>query len=312
MCHVAIPYKWKEFLFHCGCSVDVPSILTSGLNDGGGESKEGRQTIFFTPLNPFGNNPDEEEPGDDLSTPRKVHYHRKWKNTQDAENWINLARAQHKGSRFWQTRSHGVIVYSSVPADCIYKVISQKTERTFFERLSTPRPAPKIVLKGAWQSQQQQQKQQQDTSESASSSTRKLVKREEMERSAQSPVKKEEPECKVDVRIEGIAQDVILKDEERMGKNPTSSGEIQEVVHARNLFLKIWDSQEKSIKFSEESSRLTHEMGNTELYELGQASVQCHSCLKHMQEGLTFLFLVAFVFDLMKKQFKSSKPDSKL
>ena len=31
-------------------------------------------------------------------------------------------------------------------------------------------------------------------------------------------------------------------------------------------------------------------MGNIELYELGQVSstVQCHSCLKHLSEGLTF------------------------
>ena len=68
---------------------------------------------------------------------------------------------------------HSVIVYRSVPSDRIYKVISQKGERTLFERLSTPRPAPEIVLMGAWQPQQQQQ-QQQDTSESASSSTEHL------------------------------------------------------------------------------------------------------------------------------------------
>ena len=43
-----------------------------------------------------------------------------------------------------------------------------------------------------------------------------------LERIAESLVEKE-PEFKVDLRIEGIAQDVILKDEERVGK-------IQEVV----------------------------------------------------------------------------------
>ena len=168
MSHVAIPYKLKEFLFHRGCSVHVTSILKSGLIAGRRESKEGRLTIFFTPLNPFGNNPDEEEPSDDLSKPRKVHCHSKGKNYQDAVHWINLARAQDKGLRFWQTRSHAVIVYNSVLADCIHKVICQKGEGTLFERFSTPRPAPKILLKSAWQSQQQQQ-QQQDTSESASS-----------------------------------------------------------------------------------------------------------------------------------------------
>ena len=37
------------------------------------EKAEGRQTIFFTPLNPFGYNPDEEEPSDDLSKPREKY-----------------------------------------------------------------------------------------------------------------------------------------------------------------------------------------------------------------------------------------------
>ena len=74
MSHVAIPYKWKEFLFHRGCSHNVQSILKSGLIAGGRESKQGRQAIFFTPLSPFGPNPDEEKLSDDLSKPRKVHY----------------------------------------------------------------------------------------------------------------------------------------------------------------------------------------------------------------------------------------------
>ena len=47
---------------------------------------------------------------------------------------------------------------------------------------------------------------------------------------------------------------------------------------------------DKSIKFSEQSSRTIHELDNIELHEPGQISrtVQCHSCLKHVQEGLIF------------------------
>ena len=93
MGHVAIPYKIrKEFQFHRGCSYHVQSVLRSGLIAGGRESKEGRLTIFFTPLNPFWNNPDEEKPSDDLSKPRKVHYYSKWKTRQDAVHWIKLAQ----------------------------------------------------------------------------------------------------------------------------------------------------------------------------------------------------------------------------
>ena len=50
---------------------------------------------------------------------------------------------------------------------------------------------------------------------------------------------------------------------------------------------------ENSLKFSEESSRIIHEMDNFELYELGQISrtVQCHSCLNEaLAGGIDFLF----------------------
>ena len=82
------------------------------------KAKEGRRTMFFTLLNPFRDNPDEEEPSDDLSKPGKVHYCSKGISSGRVY-WINLARAQDKGLRFRQTRSHAVILYSAVPADSI-------------------------------------------------------------------------------------------------------------------------------------------------------------------------------------------------
>ena len=58
---VFIPYYWSEFV--------LQSILENGLIAGGKQGKEGRQTIFSTPLNPFGENPDEEAPSDDFTIP---------------------------------------------------------------------------------------------------------------------------------------------------------------------------------------------------------------------------------------------------
>ena len=116
---------------------------------------------------PFGDNPDE-EPNDDLSKPGKVHYHSEWKNTQDAVYWINLARAQDKGLRFWQTRSHAAIVHSAVPADCIYKVISQTLDAS--SRTDDCTQKCLAIAAAATAAAQ-------DTSESASSSTRKLERR---------------------------------------------------------------------------------------------------------------------------------------
>ena len=63
------------------------------------------------------------------------------------------------GLKFWQTRSPATNVYDSVPADCIEKVVSEngETEKTFSQRLSTLRPAQKIILTAAAATQQQQQ-----------------------------------------------------------------------------------------------------------------------------------------------------------
>ena len=54
-----IPKNWKRFIYHVGRARDQYSIAEIGLVAGGMERKEGRQTIFFTPLDPF--NSDEAE-----------------------------------------------------------------------------------------------------------------------------------------------------------------------------------------------------------------------------------------------------------
>ena len=169
MGHVAVPSKWKEFLCYRGCSSCVTSIFKSGLIAVGRESKEGRQTLFFTLLNPFWDSPF----GGDLT--EKSTLSQQVKNTQNAVYWVNFARTQDKGVRFWQTRSDAVIVYNSVPADCIYKMIFKKENELYLEDSRRFVPHRRLYFKSAWQSQQRQQQQQQDTSESASSSTRKLV-----------------------------------------------------------------------------------------------------------------------------------------
>ena len=103
MGHVAIPYTGKEFL----CYIEDAHLMPLQYSNQGSSLEVARaekeDRLFFTPLNPFGYNPDEEEPSDDLSKPRKVHYYSKWKNTQDAVYWVNFAGEQDKGLRFWQT-----------------------------------------------------------------------------------------------------------------------------------------------------------------------------------------------------------------
>ena len=50
--HFLIPHKWKEFVFHRGWSFNLTSILNAGVIIAGGrEGRETRHTAFFTPLN---------------------------------------------------------------------------------------------------------------------------------------------------------------------------------------------------------------------------------------------------------------------
>ena len=80
--------------FHKRSSFHCTSILKSGLVAGGRTSKDGRQTVFFAPLNPtFENEPGEILTSDDFTKPRMEHYRSKWRLSQDAVYWVNLARA---------------------------------------------------------------------------------------------------------------------------------------------------------------------------------------------------------------------------
>ena len=51
---------------------DQYSIAANGLVAGGKERKGGRQTIFFTPLDPFNSDADEAESMTDATKPRQV------------------------------------------------------------------------------------------------------------------------------------------------------------------------------------------------------------------------------------------------
>ena len=69
-------------------------------------TKEGRQTIFFTPLDPLFSDADEAQLITDIMKPRKIHYQIHWRPEQDAVDWIHVSTAQDAGLEFWQTDSN--------------------------------------------------------------------------------------------------------------------------------------------------------------------------------------------------------------
>ena len=75
---------WEEFTLRRRSSWDAQSIKGSGLIPGGKGNDSSRQAFFFTPLDEFGNNPDDETLHDDYTIPQKVHCKTCWEHNQDA------------------------------------------------------------------------------------------------------------------------------------------------------------------------------------------------------------------------------------
>ena len=109
-----------------------------------------------------------------------------------------ISRAQDQGLRFWQTKSHAIIVHNLVPPDCIFKVITKNGERTLFDGLSTARPSPTRRRRlGENREDESQGSVKQEADSSRTEITTSIFNR-------------------VDLRIDGIPQEAILNDEIQM------------------------------------------------------------------------------------------------
>ena len=117
MNYVMIPYEWKRIIYHVHCRNWI-----SGRRK---KRKEGRPTIFFTPLDPFNSDAAEAESTTDTKKPRKVKYQIHWRPQQDTVHWIDLSTAQDAGLEFWQTGSNAIITYQSVSKECVVTDVSE-------------------------------------------------------------------------------------------------------------------------------------------------------------------------------------------
>ena len=75
-------------------------------------------------------NKEHKDPCDiDLEAPRLAWYKQKTlKRHQDTVYWVDMQLAQRKGLKFDQTRSNAIILYDTLPAYCISKVVVMKPE----------------------------------------------------------------------------------------------------------------------------------------------------------------------------------------
>ena len=87
---VAIPYNWNDYMCHIGAPRDCNSVCKSGLIAIGKDTKEGRQTVFITAVDPR-TAPRKEELSD-ATEPRNVPNRTRWKVYQNVVCWINLKK----------------------------------------------------------------------------------------------------------------------------------------------------------------------------------------------------------------------------
>ena len=87
----------------------------------------------------------------DLTKSRLASYKQRWKVHQDTVYWVDMQLAQRKGLEFYQTRSNAVILYDTLPACCISKVVVMESGEIIYEKVSvSPRPPPTISYKDDW------------------------------------------------------------------------------------------------------------------------------------------------------------------
>ena len=88
----------------------------------------------------------------DLGAPRLTWYKQKvWKKHQNTVYWVDINFAQRKGLKFCQTLSNVVILYNTLPAYCIPKVVRMETGEIINEKVyERPRMLPKISLRHDW------------------------------------------------------------------------------------------------------------------------------------------------------------------
>ena len=146
---VLIPNDFFEYMYHIGCAINLHPITNSGLIQGQNSSKK-RQTVFFTAVNPMHKN--HQDPIElDLTKPRLASYKQKWKVHHDTVYWVDIQLAQRKGLKFYQTRCNAIILYDTLPAYCIPKVIMMESGEIIYEKVyASPRPPPKISFKDNW------------------------------------------------------------------------------------------------------------------------------------------------------------------
>ena len=296
--------------YHFGCAISLHSITNSGLIPGAQNSGRERQTAFFTAVNHI--NKDHKDPYKlDLTKPRLASYkQKKWKRHQDTVYWVDIQFVQRQGLKFNQTRCNAIVLYDTLPAFCISKVVMESGEFIFEKVYVSPRPPPTISFKDNWMKELDSEvagssKDTQRIQPKPKTQLSRTVRTVDGSKSIQScvsmpvqivdkyededrtrtgrPVQVEEHD--IDFRVPGLSHAVVKEAEnflvqELVGK--TESHPHREALQADLQLSNVYNP------FSNNSKEMIRELGNVDVFELCETipKVQCSHCLLCWNQGI--------------------------
>ena len=126
----------NQFTLHHKFRIDTGTTKFEQKTDG----------CSFTSVDPM--NEEHKDPNNiDLEAPCLAWYkQKKWRRHHDTVYWVDIQFVQLRGFKFYQTRSNAIILYDTLPACQIPKVIMMESGEIIHEKVYAPlRPPPHLV-----------------------------------------------------------------------------------------------------------------------------------------------------------------------
>ena len=183
--------------------------------------------------------------------------------------------AQKTGLQFYQTRSHSIVLYNTLPAICIEKAVCMKTKEELYHKIYQSSRLPRVVLKPNSQTGQQDQPDQ----EARKSSDHQSV----------SGSYEETRSGKVDYRIPGIPHSTVQQPDTNRRESKKLIQQF-DIHPSKEFVLQDLNKTEEISTFSERSKKLITDMGNTDIFELCETSSkkQCPDCASCWETGIVY------------------------
>ena len=276
--NVLLPNDFAEHIYHGGNSHDSHSIIQSGLIPGEKDIKKGRRAVFFTAVNPtFIDHYRERDY--DVTKPKIAVYKLNWKTHQNTVYWCNWRVAHSKGLQFYLTRSNAIILYNTLPAVCIEKVVIRMSgEELSCKTFQSPILLQRIVLKPNLHYGRQ---------DTTSSGVRKSFDHSDKH----DGTCREACRGEMDFRVQGLPHSTV-QEQDHIRKEAVQKLIHQFETHPNREALKA-DLKQKSHSFkpySDQSKELIHSMRNMECFEICDSTpkVQCHNCTTNWTKGIVY------------------------